>query len=135
MADVIPNSSSARRGVTSYTLAAGGTTPRAAIQRSTASSGTLVGASRTTRIQHRALRANGHEAVVVDGLAELLQFLSVPEVGDAGRGELTNGQLGPKLAGNGLAGRKDIEATVDRQATSPAAGRPIAPGQEPFEAR
>jgi hypothetical protein len=73
--------------------------------------------------------------VLVDGLAQLLQLRSMPDVGDAGRGESTNGQLGPKLAGNGLAGRKNIEAAVDRQATSPAAGRPIAPGQEPFEAR
>ena len=128
MADVIPNSSSARRGVTSYTLAAGGTAPRAAIQRSTASSGTVeislllafvlielpprasaraapalprtsiatgrLHTSRTTGIQHRALRANGHEAVLVDGLAQLLQLRSVPDVGDAGRAELTDGQLG-----------------------------------------
>ena len=41
MADVIPNSSSARRGVTSYTLAAGGIALRAAIQRSTESSDTV----------------------------------------------------------------------------------------------
>src|SRR5437868_12154072 len=126
MADVIPNSSSARRGVTSYTLAAGGTAPRAAIQRSTASSGTAemslsltflpmelsapesgalalprasiatgpLRASRTTRIKHRALRANGHEAVLVDGLAQLLKLRSVPDVGDARRVEWTDGQLG-----------------------------------------
>src|ERR1700704_2045759 len=123
MAGVIPNSSSARRGVTSYTLAAGGTAPRAAIQRSTASSGTVemslslaflpielparecgapalprtsiatgpVRALRTTRIQHRALRAYGHQAVLVDGLAQLLQLRSMPDFGDAGRGESTNG--------------------------------------------
>ena len=41
MADVIPNSSSARRGVTPYTLAAGGIERRAAIQRSTESSDTV----------------------------------------------------------------------------------------------
>src|ERR1700729_1212691 len=151
----------------SYTLAAGGTAPSAAIERSTASSGTVelslplaflpmelperecgapalrrtsiaagpLRVSRTTRIQHRALGADRHEAVLLNGLAQFLQRRSMPDVGDAGRVDSTDGQLGPKFAGNGLAARKNIEAAVDRQTASPAAGRLVAPGQESFQAR
>ena len=42
---------------------------------------------------------NAHQAGLVDGLAQLLPLKSMPAVGNVGRDEMTDRQLGPELAG------------------------------------